>query len=684
MVHPAADGMHRNPRELLALLASFPGRTAATTRIAVACTLTVLITATYGTPEAAISAYVIFFINRADRTTSIVMSVAALFLVSLIIGLVIVLADFSVDNPLLRVACMTLVSAALLFLTSASKLRPVGAIIAMIVGFALDELGLVPAGELATRALLYAWLMVAIPIGANVVVNLLIGPSPRRLACNRLAHGLRVAAQLLREPAANREALAAVLRDGVQPVSGWLKLAKFEGSANADDLAALNRAAASTMAILMAVDVSTRQPDAQLAPAFADPMADTLDAMARMLDAGGYPVDIELTLPDATALPVVQQTVVQTLRDAIARYAEPDVQAAEAPAPAGKSGGFLDADAFTNPAHVHYALKTTGAAMFCYLLYQQLNWPGIHTCFITCYLVSLGTAAETVEKLALRLAGCLVGAVIGTAALVYVVPSLASIGGLLVLVFVGTWISAWVAQGSPRIAYAGFQVAFAFYLCVIQGAGPGYDLTIARDRAIGIVIGNLVVYLVFTRIWPVSIAGRIDTALASLAAQWQQLIQAHQPDARRLHAASALAMRGNIDQDLQLAHYEPASIGPASPWIDARRQRLGTLDAIAGPAFLLAERHPGDPDLAERLRMLAGQAAGAAVTDVSSPTAPTAPPSPPSPTDVDASAGQPTPDPTPNPARDPARNALLAIVDQRLAEGAARATASATTPHAQP
>ena len=43
MVHPAANGMHRNPRELLALLASFPGRTAATTRIAVACTLTVLI-----------------------------------------------------------------------------------------------------------------------------------------------------------------------------------------------------------------------------------------------------------------------------------------------------------------------------------------------------------------------------------------------------------------------------------------------------------------------------------------------------------------------------------------------------------------------------------------------------------------------------------------------------------------
>ncbi|HBO79517.1 MAG TPA: fusaric acid resistance protein, partial [Cupriavidus sp.] len=85
------------------------------------------------------------------------------------------------------------------------------------------------------------------------------------------------------------------------------------------------------------------------------------------------------------------------------------------------------------------------------------NWPGIHTCFITVYLVSLSTAAETVEKLSLRLAGCLIGALIGTAALVYVVPSIDSVGGLLMLVFAGTWVAAWVAQGSPRISYAGFQ-----------------------------------------------------------------------------------------------------------------------------------------------------------------------------------------------------------------------------------
>lgn len=663
MARPATERLRLGVPDIGALLAPFPGRTAATTRIAAASTLTVLITAMYGTPEAAISAYVIFFINRADRTSSIVMSAAMLILISIIIGLVILLGAYTLDNPMLRVACMAVVSATLLFLTSASKLRPVGAIVAMIVGFGLDELGLVPAGELATRGLLYAWLMVAIPIGANIVVNLVLGPSPRRLACDRLAHCLRLAAQSLRDPASDGIALGAVLRDGVQPVAGWLKLAKFEGSASAADVVALRQAAASTMAILMAADVACRQPGAALPAAQVEPIADTLDAMARMLDAGGYPVEITLSLPDAE-LPPVQQSVRRALRSAIEHYAEPEEAAVPhtAPPPA-KTGGFLDADAFTNRTHIHYALKTTGAAMFCYLLYQQLNWPGIHTCFITCYLVSLGTAAESVEKLTLRLAGCLVGAVVGTAALVYIVPALSSAGGLLALVFVGTWLSAWVAQGSPRIAYAGFQIAFAFYLCVIQGPAPGFDLTIARDRVIGIIVGNLVVYLVFTRVWPVSITGRIEAALAALARQWQQLVDARLPDARRQHAAAALGLQGAIAQDLVLARYEPASVGPASSWVDDCRRRLGALDAIAGPLFLLAERFPGDPAVAASLRAL--RPAEANVTEAGG-AAPGTPPAHPM-TDHDTQT----------------RDALLALVDKRLADMPPDGPGTSPSSHAQ-
>ncbi|WP_454722360.1 MULTISPECIES: FUSC family protein [Cupriavidus] len=666
MARPAADGMRLRAGDLARLLAPAPGRAQAAARIALTCALVVLVTCVYRTPEAAISAYVVFFITRPDRASSILMSVAALVLLSAVIGLVLLVAVFCIDSPGLRVASIVLLSAGLLFLASASKLRPVGAIVAMIVGFALDELGLAPIGEAATRGLLYAWLMVAIPIGVNVAVNLALGRSPRRLACGRLAQCLRAAAGSLRAPQDHRDALDARLRESVQPVAGWLGLAKLEGTLPPADLAALRHAAASTTAILLATDAVTRAPCEPLPATLAAPVADTLDEMARLLDQGGYPVDIALALPAAENLPPAARAIAGTLVSAINGYAEapppepatPVTPPAEAAAPARASSFFLP-DAFSNPDHVRYALKTTAAATFCYLLYLQLDWPGIHTCFITCYLVSLGTAAETVEKLTLRLAGCAAGALLGTAAIVFVVPSLTAIGALLALVFAGTLVSAWIAQGSPRIAYAGFQVAFAFFLCVLQGAAPGFDLTIARDRVIGVMLGNLVVYLVFTRVWPVSIAGRIDAALANLAAQWERLAATRPADARRQQASAALALQGTIRADLALARYEPAAVGPAPAWLDERHQALDRFGAMAGPLFVLAETSPGDPEIARRLR----RARGAADADANATAAP--PP-----------AAQAAPE---------ARAALLRLIDRRLAESgraAPRDTAKESPLHA--
>ncbi|MEA3128418.1 MAG: multidrug resistance protein MdtO [Paraburkholderia sp.] len=654
MAQPAGDLARPGPADILKLLAPYPGRAQMATRIALICALTAFATSAYGTPEAAISAYVVFFLNRPDRVLSVVLGSALLVLVTLVVGLVMVVAMFALDEPLWRVSCIAVLSFGLLFVTSASKLRPVGAIIAMIVGFALDELGMAPFGEAATRALLYAWLMVAIPIGISIGVNLLVAPSPRKLAGRELARRLRLAARSLAEPESTGDALSACLREGDAQIGTWLKLSALDGSSRRTDIAPLRQAVSSTLAILVAVDLSVHEPSGRLPASFAGPIGDTLENMARMLEAGGYPVEIELTLPGATELTPLARVVVEDLRDAIVRFAvvesagaveaegvvrtearvearsgadaetraearveadaETRVEAnaetraeanaeanaearikADIAAPAApKGGGFFLPDAFTNPDHVRYALKTTVAAMFCYLLYSQIDWPGIHTCFITVYMVSLGTTAETVEKMTLRIAGCMVGALLGVAAIMFVVPVLSSVVGLMALVLVGAWLSAWVAFGSPRIAYAGFQIALVFFMCVLQGAAPGYDLTIARDRTIGILIGNVVVYLVFTRVWPVSVAERIDSGLAALRQQWARL--AALPDAvtRRAQAASAMAQCGALEQDLALMHYEPSWVRPDSTWIAERRGALARLDALEGPMFLLAERRPVD------------------------------------------------------------------------------------------
>ncbi|EGD03098.1 putative fusaric acid resistance protein, partial [Burkholderia sp. TJI49] len=224
MARPAAEVRSPGLREVLRLLAPFPGRTAIAVRVALICTLTMLVTSAYGTPEAALSAYVVFFMIRADRVTSIVLEVALLLIVTIVIGLVLGIAIFSIDYPILRVACMVVMSIGLLYLTSASKLRPVGAILAMIVGFGLDELGLAPFGEAATRALLYIWLTVAIPVGVAIVVNLLIAPSPRKLALAQLAKRLRLAARRLRGDDDARAGFDASLREGDKQLLTWLKL----------------------------------------------------------------------------------------------------------------------------------------------------------------------------------------------------------------------------------------------------------------------------------------------------------------------------------------------------------------------------------------------------------------------------------------------------------------------------
>ncbi|NIF55898.1 FUSC family protein [Burkholderia sp. Ax-1724] len=678
MARPAADVRAPGPREILRLLAPFPGRAAIAVRVALICALTLLVTSGYSTPNAANSVYIVFFLNRTDRVTSALLAAAMLVLVTFVIALVLGVAIFSIDYPVLRVACMAVLSVGLLYLTSASKLRPVGATVAMITGFGLDELGLAPLGEAATRGLLYAWLMVAIPVGITLVVSLLIAPSPRRLALAQLARRLRLAAQRLRNgDHANGEARAgldACLREGDGQLLTWLKLSKLEGTSSAADVAALRQAVASSTALLVALALADREPDARLPDAFAAPLAATLDEMAGILEQGGYPVDVTLALPPIETLPPLARIAATDLYAAIVHFAQPCAtsgasgDAATAtpaattttaatpspgpePKPAAPRGGFFLPDARSNPDHIRYALKTTAAAMFCYLLYSQLDWQGIHTCVITCYMVSLGSTAETVEKLTLRIAGCIVGALIGTAMIVFVVPSLSSIGHLMALVFVGAALSAWVAFGSPRIAYAGFQVAFAFFLCVIQGAGPGFDLTLARDRTIGILLGNLVVYLVFTRIWPVSIGKQIDVALAALLDQWRGLARIAQPAERRVQAADALARRGAIAQQLGLIHYEPSWVRPAATWLAARRRALAALDALEGPLFLLAERAPGDPAIGTRLARVAELRDAASASDshearrtASMPAAPSA-----------------------DERADPARDALLHLIDTRLA-----------------
>lgn len=608
MAPPADESAAPHPvRGWLALLAPTPGRLEFATRQTLICALTALVVAFYGTPDAALTVYIVFFLNKADRATSLVMNLVFLVLITVIIALTLGMTVLVIDAPLWRLASIAGLSFGFLFLTSASKLRPVGSILALIVGYALDLLGSVHIGEIATRALLYAWLFVGIPAGVSIVINLLIAPPPRRLAQRGLSHRLRACAAVLRaDTPSARQAFAAVLAEGLGGIPGWLKLTALERTAPAADIAALRQAAESAVALMLLVDLAIREPDMALAPPLRERIARTLDEMAAILADGGYPVEIRLEPgADEAGLSAPAASLLADLRATLHAFAQ--VPPAP-PSPNGKKapGGFFLPDAFTNPEHVQYALKTTAAALFCYILYQLLDWPGIHTCFITCYIVALSTTAESVEKLALRLIGCMLGAATGIAALITILPMLTSAGGLMLIIAVGGFCAAWVAGGGPRIAYAGFQFAFAFFLCVLQGPAPAFDMVVARDRVIGILVGNIVSYVVFVHLWPVSIARRIDSRIADMLRTMGLLVAAPSVSARRTLAASVLTAQAAAGQDLALVAYEPTWVRSPSDWRARRARSLGRLSALLSPLLLAADETPDlSPGLAPRLNGLA-------------------------------------------------------------------------------
>jgi uncharacterized membrane protein YccC len=191
---------------------------------------------------------------------------------------------------------------------------------------------------------------------------------------------------------------------------------------------------------------------------------------------------------------------------------DPPKAAEHPPKPKGSEPdrrGLFVPDAFTNPAHVHFALKVTFAAMFCYIVYEAIDWSGIHTALITCTFIALESTEATLYKGTLRIVGCVIGGALALFSIVFLMPHMETITSLVVLVACASAIAGWVATGSQRISYAGLQLAFAFFYSVFQGYAPDTDLDNVRNRVVGILFGLIVTGLVFQYIWPERAADRI-------------------------------------------------------------------------------------------------------------------------------------------------------------------------------
>jgi uncharacterized membrane protein YccC len=202
---------------------------------------------------------------------------------------------------------------------------------------------------------------------------------------------------------------------------------------------------------------------------------------------------------------------------------------AEAAEHGPKSTSLFVPDAFTNSAHVHFALKVTFAAMFCYIVYEGIDWSGIHTAFITCTFIALESTGATLHKGVLRMGGCVIGGALALFTIVFLMPHMVTIASLVVVVACASAIAGWVAAGSEMISYAGLQIAFAFFYGVFQGYAPDTDLDNVRNRVVGILFGLIVTGIVFRYIWPEHTIDRFRNALRQALRQLAWLLEIPRP-----------------------------------------------------------------------------------------------------------------------------------------------------------
>src|SRR5262249_11797238 len=253
----------------------------------------------------------------------------------------------------------------------------------------------------------------------------------------------------------------------------------------------------------------------------------------------------------------------------------------------------------------------------------------------------------TVQKCTLRLAGAVVGGALGIATIVVAMPNLETIASLLLVSGVGFFIAGWILAGSARISYVGLQAGMAFSICVTDPTGPTTDLTAARDRVIGILLGVLAVLFV-SAVWPArarlamwsqlartlrTIAGlaRLAPAPGSYRAQIDRAVGTRTAVYQQLAATVRLAAESERELDAHEARAEREWIGRLAAHAQAgflailalRRHRLSPGFPALPPAVLDAI-HAVDQAAGEALDALADQierGRGAALPDLASPLA---------------------------------------------------------------
>jgi multidrug resistance protein MdtO len=480
---------HRSP--LLAFLAQelapTEGRALAVARIAAACTITVAIAMLFQIPLPAYMAYMVFLTSKDDITATATIAVGGALAITLAVIFTLGLAQISLGNPALRLPAMALMTFLAMFSVRTFALGPIAFLAGFVTVTMQSVVDDVPNPEAFTRLTLWLWVVVVVPVLVTILINLLFGP----LASAVSERGVRLVLTDL-EAALSRGQITGRL-------SQW-RVILGPLTAKSSNPPAIHR----LQEVLVILDAYPDPIPLHERARLSGLVRRCLDALAGRSSASDSPPE-----PQSSPEALAATHALAELQSELSRMRTPQT------AHTGRKPAQLFVpDALSNPAYWQFALKTTIAIMIVYSAYTMLDWSGLRTSIVTCFFVALGSVGETVHKLVLRLSGAIIGGLIAGLSIVFVLPYLTDIGQLCALTGVVALFAGWVATSSERLSYAGLQIAFAFFLGLLQSYAPATDLTVLRDRVVGILLGNVVMTLVFSGLWPESAFTRLRAALA--------------------------------------------------------------------------------------------------------------------------------------------------------------------------
>jgi multidrug resistance protein MdtO len=508
-------------------LRGFPGRANVTMRCVLACAIVIVVSMTLQVPELALSLIAVFFVTQSNIVLTRLVALLAVIGTTCAIACIIGVFRLTFDYPLLRI----IVASAIFFcsaylMRAVAKLGLVFFLVSLIVIYAQTFADQTDNAEALVRDCLWVWVAVNYSVVLSLIINTLFLPAEperqlraamqRQLATARarLAVMIDANAPAVRIGSLDLErgalALQKLLRFSTmrhhysqEDASAWLACVTvisriFEAAAvlpdhsvarDAGQIDAIRVVQDELVSLDHAIDddaqwlhwsASRQPPTSTSIPA--------LDAMQRALNA----------FSDAT-----RGAIAPTPPDdaATGSAAEKGEKAEQATKPAAQSAQ-PEPDVFANPRYARFALRTLFSVLICYVFYNAVNWPGIHTIMLTCLVVALPSLGASSRQGVLRITGALIGSALALFMVAFVIPQLESVTGLLLMSLPVIALGAWVSAGSERSSYAGIQIMFTFALALLESFSPPSDLTEIRDRIVGIILGVGVATFIQMSMWP--------------------------------------------------------------------------------------------------------------------------------------------------------------------------------------